>query len=155
MNKILFVCYGNICRSPMAEFLMKDYVKRKGRSKDFFISSSATSCEEIGNGVYYGTKIILDRLNIDCSKKTAIKLVKADYDKYDYIIGMEDMNVRDILRIFGGDEKGKVCKLLDFTPSPRDIADPWYTRDFEKTYADIMVGIKALYETLQKKDDKK
>lgn len=155
MHKILFVCYGNICRSPMAEFLMKDYVKDKGDADNFFIASAATSFEEIGNGVYYGTREILDRLNIDCSKKTATKLVKADYDKYDYVIGMEDMNVADIIRIFGGDKDGKVCRLLDFTSSPRDVADPWYTRNFEKTYADITVGIKALYATLQKKDDKK
>lgn len=155
MHKILFVCYGNICRSHMAEFLMKDYVKDKGDADNFFIASAATSFEEIGNGVYYGTREILDRLNIDYSKKTATKLVKADYDKYDYIIGMEDMNVADIIRIFGGDKDGKVCRFLDFTSSPRDVADPWYTRNFEKTYADIMVGIKALYETLQKKDDKK
>lgn len=149
MIKIMFVCYGNICRSPMAEFLMKDYVKKQGASDKFIIRSSATSYEEIGHRVYGGTRAILDRLGIDYTGKVAEKLVTNDYEKYDYFVGMDEENRRNIKRELLGDSLNKVSLLLDFTDHPRDVADPWYTRDFDKTYSDIMEGIKAFYEYLK------
>ncbi len=150
MLKIMFVCYGNICRSPMAEFIMKDMVKKRGVADKFYIVSSATSYEEIGSSVHYGTRKILNRLNIDCSKKRAVKLLKEDYDKYDYIIGMDDMNIRNMNRIFGGDPDNKIYKLLDFTPISGDVADPWYTGDFESTYRDVVSGVEGLINKILK-----
>lgn len=150
MYRILFVCYGNICRSPMAEFIMKDYVKKKGLADKFYIASSATSYEEIGNPVHYGTRKILDRLNIDCSGKVATKLVREDYKKYDYIIGMDEINIRDITRIFGGDPDGRVFRLKDFSDCPGDIADPYYSGNFEKTYEDIKYGLEYFFRFLLK-----
>ena len=154
MVKVLFVCYGNICRSPMAEFLFKDFVKKKGRESDFYIESAATSSEELGNPVYPPARRILNGLNIDCSAKRARKLNKDDYFKFDYIIGMDSMNVRDMRAIFGGDEKGKIYKIFDFDFSggKHDVADPWYTGDFNKTYEDIMNGLKYFYDFLQNID---
>lgn len=137
MIKILFVCHGNICRSPMAEFVMKNLVE--GRS-DVFIASAATSTEEIGNGVHYGTANLLKTKGISTAGKTAVQMKKSDYDTYDYIIGMDSRNIRNILRICGGDSQGKVHKLLDFTKRGGDIADPWYTHDFETTYRDVYEG---------------
>ena len=150
MTKILFVCYGNICRSPMAEFVMKDLVEKKGESANFYIESAATSTEELGNGVHWGTRGILDRLNIDYSKKRARQIIKADYQKFDYIVGMDGMNKRDMLRAFGGDPDGKISLLLDWTDSPRDVADPWYTHNFEITYADVVNGTNGLYDAIKK-----
>ena len=121
MIKILFVCHGNICRSPMAEFVMKDMVNKNRSEKEFFIASAATSTEEIGNGVHPGTKKILSSLGISTKGKTAVQMTSSDYMKYDYIIGMDTMNIRNILRICGSDPDGKVYKLLDFTSSGRDI----------------------------------
>ena len=144
MIKIMFVCHGNICRSPMAEFLMKDYLKKQG-DDNFFIASSATSREELGNGVHYGTRAVLNRLGISCQGKRAVQLTQADYDKYDYFIGMDEYNKRNMLRIFGDDKDGKVSLLLDYTDSPRDVADPWYTGNFEQTYEDIQLGVARLY----------
>ena len=141
MIKILFVCHGNICRSPMAEFVMRDLVKNNA---DFFIRSAATSTEEIGNGVHYGTKRILDRLGIDCSQKRAVQIKKSDYAAYDYLIGMDDRNVINMKRICGGDPDGKISKLLDFTDTPRSIADPWYTGNFDETYRDVLEGCTKL-----------
>ena len=149
MIKIMFVCYGNICRSPMAEFLMKELVK--GREDEFIIESSATSYEEIGNPVHYGTVRILNKLNIDCSKKRARKLVCSDYDNYDYFIGMDKQNLRDMLKIFGGDKDNKVKLLLDFTPLKRDVLDPYWTGDFESTFQDIRLGTSELFKFLGKK----
>ena len=146
MIKILFVCYGNICRSPMAEFILKDMVKRRSIADKFLIESAATSSEEIGNPVYYLAKEKLASKGISCRGKQAVQLRRDDYERYDYIIGMESMNVRSILRITGKDAKGKVCRLLDFTDSPRDIADPWYTRNFDITYDEIVEGCEALLE---------
>lgn len=148
VHKILFVCYGNICRSPMAEFVMKDLVDKHGEANKFFIRSAATAYDEIGNGVYYGTRKILDRLGINYSGKVAVKLVRDDYNKYDYIIGMDDMNVRDMLRIFGGDPDGKIYKFLDFTDRHGNVADPWYTGDFESTYKDVKEGTEGLYKVI-------
>ena len=130
MIKILFVCYGNICRSPMAEFVMKDLVNKKGESQDFYIESAATSTEELGNGVHRGTRQILDGLGIDYSSKRARQITKADYQKFDYIVGMDAMNKRDMLRVFGEDKEEKISLLLDWTGEYRDVADPWYTRNF-------------------------
>ncbi len=140
MLKIMFVCHGNICRSPMAEFVMKDLIKKSGLSNKFIIESSATSYEEIGNPVHYGTKRILNNLGIDCSKKRAIKLMQEDYHKYDYIIGMDDYNIKNMLKLFNGDKDNKIKKLLEYSNSNRSVADPWYTGDFETTYNDVLRG---------------
>ncbi len=155
MIKIMFVCYGNICRSPMAELLMKDYVARKGKASEFFIQSSATSNENLNRGVYYETARVLDRLNIDYSQKRCAQLSRSDYEKYDYIIGMDSANKSNMLRLFGGDPQKKIFLLLDFTKNPRDLEDPWYTRDFEKTYREISEGIEGLYGYLTKNSGNK
>ena len=145
MVKILFVCHGNICRSPMAEFVMKDMAERTGL--DLYIASAATSTEEIGNGVHYGTKRKLAEHGISCDGKRAVQMKKSDYDKYDYIIGMDDWNIRNINRIIGSDPDGKVYKLLGFAGGG-DIADPWYTHNFDVTYDDILRGCRGLVKTL-------
>lgn len=150
MYKIMFVCYGNICRSPMAEFLMKDLVKKKGEEAEFYIQSSATSTEELGNGVHRGTRAVLDRLGISYAGKYSVRLNNSDYDKYDYFIGMDENNRSAMKRMLGGDPDKKVSLLLDYTDKPRDVADPWWTGDFEKTYVDIVKGIKAFYEYLKR-----
>lgn len=145
MKIVIFVCYGNICRSPMAEFLFKAMV---GGEK-YQISSAATSREEVGSPVHYGTRRILDKYGIDCSSHSAHQLTKRECDNADYIIGMEQSNVSAIKRICGVENAGKVYRLLDFTGNPRDIADPWYTHDFERTYNDIMEGLTALKGLLE------
>lgn len=150
MIKVLFVCHGNICRSPMAEFLFKKYVNDLNDDR-FYIESCATSCEEIGNQVHYGTRKILDRFNIDYSKKRARRMTMDDYNSFDYIIAMDKNNINNIKRIIGNDNKGKVSLLLDFAGLNRDISDPWYTGNFEKTYDDIMIGINAFYNYINKK----
>ena len=154
MVKILFICLGNICRSPMAEFLLKDMVKKRGLESGFYIASAATSSYEIGNPVHPGTRKKLAQYGISVSGKTAVQLTKADYDKYDYLIGMEASNIRNILRITGGDSQRKVYKLLDFAGSNRDIADPWYTGNFDVTYDDIYEGCTALLNFLQTKNQR-
>lgn len=146
MTKILFVCHGNICRSPMAEFVMKKIVKDRGLSDNFCISSAATSTEEIGNPVYPPVRSLLSKLGISCKGKTAVQIKKSDYAKYDYIIGMDTYNLRNMKKIFGSDPEGKISLLLDFTNHPRSVADPWYTRDFEETYRDIKEGCDGLME---------
>ena len=148
MKKILFVCLGNICRSPMAEFVFRDLVKKADRESEFYIASSATSSEEVGSPVHIGTRRILNSLGIDCSFKRAVQLVKNDYDKYDYIIGMEGRNCKTMLKIFGSDKDNKIYRLCDFTSNPRDIADPWYTGNFELTYQDILDGCQALLDKI-------
>ncbi|MBQ2967359.1 MAG: low molecular weight phosphotyrosine protein phosphatase [Clostridia bacterium] len=148
MKKVMFVCHGNICRSPMAEFLMKDMVKKQGREAEFFIASSATSTEEIGNPPHPGTRKKLAEFNISTAGKQAVQLTKADYDKYDYFLGMDSMNIRNMLRIFKDDPQNKVMRLLDFTDVPRDIRDPWYTGNFDETYEDIQEGILAFLGNL-------
>jgi len=134
----------------MAEFLMKDFVKKKGLEDKFYIKSSATSYEEIGHRVYGGTRVILDRLGIDYSGKVAEKLYADDYDNFDYFIGMDESNRRNMVRQLNGDKEGKVSLLLDYTKNPREVADPWYTRDFDLTYRDITEGIEAFFEFLKK-----
>lgn len=145
---ILFVCHGNICRSPMAEFVMKDLVKKAGLEQQFYIASAATSTEEIGNPVHRGTRERLRREGISVAGKTAVQLKRSDYEKYDYLIGMDDWNIRNMLRMLGGDPEGKVHKLLEFAGSGRDVADPWYTGDFEITYRDVMDGCTGLLERI-------
>ena len=149
MVKIMFVCLGNICRSPMAEFVFKDMVKKEKLDKNFIIQSSATSLWEIGSPVHRGTAKKLAEFNISVKGKVAVQLTKGDYDKYDYIIGMERNNVTDILRIVGKDPQNKVSRLLDFTDNPRDIADPWYTGDFDTTYNDVKEGCEALLNKIK------
>lgn len=150
MIKVMFVCHGNICRSPMAEFVFKDMVEKKGMGDKFFIASAATSTEEIGNPVHRGTRQKLNGLGISTDGKYAIQLAKHDYDKYDYILGMDSMNIRNIMRIIGRDSEGKVARLLDFSNNPRDIADPWYTGNFDITYDDILEGCNAFLSQLEK-----
>lgn len=144
MTKIVFICHGNICRSPMAEFVLKDMVKKLGAADDFFIESRATSTEEIGNGVHYGTTRKLAQLGISTAGKTAVQLRRSDYEKYDMLICMDEWNVRNTLRIVGADKDGKVSKLLSFAGEDGDIADPWYTGNFDETYNDVVKGCKGL-----------
>ena len=148
MIRVLFVCHGNICRSPMAEFVFKDLIKKRHVDDLFFVASAATSTEEIGNPVHYGTRNKLASLGISTAGKYAVQLRRSDYDKYDYLIGMEQRNVANMRRIAGGDPEGKMYNLLDFTGHPRDIADPWYTGDFDATYDDILEGCTALLDQL-------
>lgn len=152
MIKILFICHGNICRSPMAEFVMKDLAERAGITDQLYIASAATSTEEIWNGmgnpVYPPAKAKLGEQGIDCEGKRAVQLTRADYGKYDYLIGMDSTNIRNMFRMLGGDPEGKVYKLLSFAGSDRDIADPWYTGDFDATYADVTEGCTGLLNML-------
>ncbi len=149
MIKILFVCHGNICRSPMAEFVMKDMVEKLGIAENFYIASAATSTEEIGNDIHYGTKNKLRLEGIRCEKRSARQLAKSDYEEYDYIIGMDSYNLRNMKRMLGADNDNKIHLLLDFTQRPRDIADPWYTGNFDKTYDDIVEGCTALINKIR------
>ncbi len=148
MIKILFICHGNICRSPMAEFVMKDLVQRANRQSQFYIASAATSTEEIGNPVHRGTREKLKSVGISTAGKTAVQMKGSDYAKYDYLIGMDSWNIRNMLMISGGDPEGKVHKLLEFAGSSRDVADPWYTGDFESTYRDVLAGCQGLLKQL-------
>lgn len=141
MIKVLFVCLGNICRSPMAECMFKDLTKKSGVEKQFYIDSAATSCEEIGNHMHQGTKNKLEEMHINCGNHTARKLTTHDYEMFDYIIGMEESNIENIKKIVGEDKQNKVYRLLDFSKNPRDISDPWYTGNFDKTYDDINEGL--------------
>ena len=144
MIKILFVCHGNICRSPMAEFVMKDLVRKAGREKDFLIESAATSTEEIGNDIHYGTRTKLQQEGIPFARRAARQITAADYDKYDYLIGMDEENLYYMNRRWNNDPDGKISLLLEFAGKNRDIADPWYTGNFDRTYLDILEGCEAL-----------
>ena len=152
MIKVLFVCHGNICRSPMAEFILRDMVKKRGISDRFLIASCATSDEEIfngiGNPVYPPAKKELARHGISCEGKRAVQLTKSDYENYDYLICMDENNYRNMLRMLGGDPEGKISKLMNHTSRPGNVADPWYTGDFETTYTDIVEGCEALLKDL-------
>lgn len=148
MIKIMFVCHGNICRSPMAEFIMKKMVSDADYSDEFHIASSATSTEELGNPVYPHARSELAKHGIGCAGKTAVQLRKSDYEKYDYFIGMDTANIRNMNRIFGSDRDGKIYKLLTFSGRGDDVSDPWYSRDFSTAYADIEEGCKGLLNFL-------
>ena len=148
----MFVCLGNICRSPMAEFVLKDMVKKQGLEKEFYIKSSATSCEEIGNDIHYSTRDKLIQNGISFTKRKAVKLRAEDYKKYDYIIGMEKSNVINIKRIVGEDVDNKIYRLLDFSDTTKDIADPWYTGNFEITFNDIVEGCNGFLKCLKDKN---
>ncbi len=149
MMKILFVCHGNICRSPMAEFVMKDMVRAAGRESEWEIASAATSTEELGNPVYPPARRKLAELGISCAGKTARQMRSQDYARYDYLIGMDTWNIRNMLRICGGDPQGKISRLLDWTAQPGDVADPWYTGDFDATLRDVKAGCAALLERIK------
>ena len=145
MTKILFICHGNICRSPMAEFYMKDLCARAGLSGEFEIASAATSTEELGNGVYPPVRRLLDERGIDCRGKTARLLHPSDYDAFDLLIGMDAYNLRNMGRVFGPDPQDKLHLLLDYAGRPgQSVADPWYTRDFEATWEDVSAGCTGL-----------
>ena len=148
MYKILFVCHGNICRSPMAEFVMKDLVKKAGMAELFDIASAATSTEEIGNPVYPPARRKLAEHGIGCAGKTARQLRRDDYDAYDYLVGMDHANLRNMHRICGGDPEGKISLLMAHTRRPGDVADPWYTGDFGETCRDVLEGCRALLEEI-------
>ena len=149
MIKILFVCHGNICRSPMAEFLFKDMVKNRGIADRFLIASAATSNEEIGNPPHPGTRKKLASLGISCQGKRARRMTSRDFDEYDYLLGMDSWNIRNMKRFARNvQDEEKIARLLDFSEHPRDIADPWYTGDFETTYQDIMEGLEGLLRHL-------
>ncbi|MDE7193920.1 MAG: low molecular weight phosphotyrosine protein phosphatase [Oscillospiraceae bacterium] len=147
MLKILFVCHGNICRSPMAEYIMRDLLQKRGIT-EVTTASAATSTEELGNPVHRGTREVLKRLGIDCSDKRARQIKKSDYEEYDLLLGMDAENLRNMLRLWG-DPEHKIYKLLDYAEigAPqrnKDVADPWYTGDFERTYSDIKAGCEGI-----------
>lgn len=156
MVRIMFVCHGNICRSPMAEFIMRKLVRDTGLQDEFYIESSATSTEEIWNGkgnpVYPPAKAELKKHGISCEGKCAVQLKKSDYEKYDYFIGMDSANIRNMRRILGNDKDEKIYKLLSFAGRCDDVADPWYSGDFETTYRDINEGCEALLKYLTERE---
>ena len=143
-KKILFVCHGNICRSPMAEFVMKWLVKEAGREGEFEIASAATSTEEIGNPVYPPARRKLAEHGITSASKYARQITRRDYQYYDLIVGMDQWNLRNMRRMLGGDPDGKICLLMDYTDRPGDVADPWYTGDFEATWRDVLEGCRGM-----------
>ena len=146
--RILFVCHGNICRSPMAEFVMKDLVEKAGVAQQFLIESAATSTEEIGNSVYPPARRKLAEHGISCQGKTARQMTRLDYSRYNLLIGMDSWNIRNMRAISGGDPEGKIRMLMDYTNRPGDVADPWYTGDFEATWRDVLEGCEALLSQL-------
>ncbi len=150
--RIMFVCHGNICRSPMAEFIFKELIKKQGVEDSFFVSSSATSTEEIymgiGNPVYPPAKAELLKHGIKADGKRAVQLKYDDYDKFDLFVGMDSANIRNMHRILQGDKEGKIRMLLEYTDEKRDVSDPWYTDRFDIAYSDISKGCKALLEVL-------
>lgn len=151
MTRILFICHGNICRSPMAEFVMKDLVSQAGLERQFHIESAATSTEELGNPVYPPARRKLAEHGIRCDGKTSRQLKKSDCDQFDLLVGMDQANYRNISRICGGDGDGKIHLLLEFAGRPQaEVADPWYTGDFEATWQDVQAGCRGLLKLLQK-----
>ena len=150
MIKILFICHGNICRSPMAEFIFRDMVDKRGLGAQFFVASAATSREEIGNPVYPPAKRKLKEHGIDPAGKTARQMTAGDYRDFDYLLAAERYNIRKMERITGGDPEHKIYRLLDFSDRPRDIADPWYTGDFDEAWDDIVEGCQAFLAWLKK-----
>lgn len=154
MKRIMFVCLGNICRSPMAEFIFKDMVKQEGLESEFYISSSATSTDEIyqgiGNPVYPPAARELAKHGISCEGKRAVQLKWEDYEKYDLFVGMDSSNIRNMHIILKGDEQGKIRKLMDYTSRRGDVADPWFTERFDIAYRDIYDGCRGLLKALLK-----
>ena len=150
MIRVLFVCHGNICRSPMAEFLFRRMVEQAGLSRQIQAASAATSTEEIGNPVYPPVRRLLAKHGISTEGKTAVQLRRQDYDRYDWIVAMDTENLWGIRRILGGDPAHKVFRLLELSDRPRDIADPWYTGDFQQTYDDLMEGCALLLDKVRK-----
>lgn len=148
MIKILFVCHGNICRSPMAEYIFRDKIEKLGLRDQFHIASAATSTEELGNPPHHGTQKILSDLGISCYGKRAVQIRKKDYEAYDFILAMDDRNIKNMKRIFGEDKDHKIHKFLDFSQEPRNIADPWYTGNFDRTYEDIVEACDSFLEYL-------
>ena len=148
MTKILFVCHGNICRSPMAEFVMKDLVEKAGCASEFYIESAAVSAEELGNPVYPPARRELAHHGISCDGKTARQMTRDDYDRFDLLICMDSSNLQRMERICGGDPDGKMSRLLEHTGRFDDVADPWYTGDFSATWRDVMDGCTALLEKI-------
>ncbi|MBR4129573.1 MAG: low molecular weight phosphotyrosine protein phosphatase [Bacteroidaceae bacterium] len=146
--RLLFICHGNICRSPMAEFVMKDLVQKAGLAEDFYIESAATSTEELGNEVYPPARRKLAEHGISCKGKVARQMNRRDYERFDLLIGMDSWNIRNMMAICGGDPEEKIHQLLDFTNRPGDVADPWYTRDFEATWRDVLEGCQCLLKQL-------
>lgn len=152
MINVMMVCHGNICRSTMAEFVLKDMVEKEGLADKFHIESSATSREEIGNPVHPGTRNKLAEVGISTSGKYARQITKKDYKDFDYILIMDDMNRRNLKRVVGEDVDNKVYKLLHFAGSESDIADPWYTGNFDITYDDVVKGCSAFLEYCKKNE---
>ena len=148
MTKILFVCHGNICRSPMCEFVMKDLVRRAGREGEIFVASAACRRDEIGANTYLGTREKLDEMGVPYEKRRAVQITRDDYDSYDLIVAMDMENMRDLDRLSGGDPKKKIRRLMEFAGEERDVADPWYTGNFDVTYMDVLKGCKALLKSL-------
>ena len=148
MIKVLFICHGNICRSTMAESVFTHMVKQRHIESQFEIGSAATSREEIGNAPHYGTVDKLRRVGIPVVPHRAVQMTAADYERYDYLIGMDSANIRNMQRIAGGDPEGKIFRLLSFAGKERDIADPWYTGNFDETYQDIVEGLEGLLQYL-------
>ena len=153
MKKVLFICHGNICRSPMAEFIFKKMITERNLDHRYSVSSSATSREEIwgnvGNPVYPPARAELKKHGIDCGDKRAVQLNESDYEKYDLFVGMDSRNISNMQRMLGGDPEKKIRKLMDYTPRGGDVADPWYTDRFDVTYRDISEGCEALLDTLE------
>jgi len=149
--KILFVCHGNICRSPMAEFIMKDLAEKAGKSGELQVDSAAVSREELGNPVYPPARQKLSEHNISCAGKTARQMTRADYGAYDLLIGMDRANLRGMARIAGGDPQGKLRLLMSYAGEEREVADPWYTGDFDRTWADVLAGCTGLLKALAEK----
>ncbi len=147
------VCHGNICRSPMAEFVMKDLVERAGMAERFHIESAATSTEEIGNPVYPPARRMLECHGLSCRGKTARQMTRSDYDRFDIIIGMDAWNMRNMVAITDGDPDGKMHLMLDFTRRPGDVADPWYTGNFDATWRDVTEGCEALLNWIIKNQE--
>lgn len=146
--RILFVCHGNICRSTMAEYVMRHLVREARLEDKVYADSAAATRDALGWGVHWGTSEVLARHGIACGGHRSRALTHADYKTYDLIVGMDEENRRDIMRILGADPAGKVHLLLDWTDQPREVADPWYTDDFDATFADVWMGCKALLRTV-------
>lgn len=149
MIKILFVCHGNICRSTMAQYVMEDLVRKAGLEDQFYIDSAATATDEIGNPVHHGTRRKLREMGVPCGEHRARQLTQRDYETFDWLIGMDEANLRDMRRMLGDDPQGKLHLLLDFTGRPGSIADPWYTGDFDATWRDVLEGCQGLLKKLR------